>query len=168
MANIKFILIVIIVSSAFLGCVQPSPSPGTPTPIPTASPTATAVPTVTQVIPTPTPVPTPVRTPRTPAAYRTEVDDDYGFYKVIAINSTQPSPYKNNTLTIYAGDNVIWASDSDYIITIVSEQGLWNNTSAILRWRYKEFNYTFTQPGTYGVYIKEYPRAPHQRIVVNP
>ncbi len=156
-------IVLIIILSSFLGCVKPPAS----TPTPTATPTVTETiqPTVVPTTPSPTPTPTPVRVP---AVYRSEVDDSYGFYKVSSVNSTQPVLYKNLTLTIYTGDKVRWISDSDYTITIVSEQGLWDNTSAILRWRYKEFNYTFTQPGEYGVYIKEEPRIKHQIIIVNP
>lgn len=163
MKNIKLIsIILVILSSLFLGCVQAPP--GTPAPAPTATPTVTAAIEPTAVPTTPAPAPTPVRVP---AVYKSEIDDVYGFYKLIPINSTKPAPYKNNTLTIYAGDKVIWVSDSDYTLTIVSEQGLWDNTSAKLRWRYKELNYTFVKPGTYGVYIKEYPRKV-QKIIVNP
>jgi hypothetical protein len=164
MKNIKFIsIILIILSLAFLGCVNPPAA----TPTPTATPTATETVMPTVVPTTPAPTPTPV--PRKPLIYKSFVDQDYGFKRVIEINY-RPFVYQNLTLNISAGDTVIWVNDAnpDEMLTIVSEQGLWNYTSAILRWNYQNFNYTFTQPGTYGVYIKEYPRKQHQRIIVNP
>lgn len=166
MKNIKLILMVIILSSIFLGCIQPQPPVGTPTPTVTPTATATALPTVVQTSPIPTQTPTPVRIP---SVYKSFVDEYYGFKRVIETNYT-PIVYQNLTLNISVGDKVIWVSDSsDYTLTIVSEQGLWdmNDTRAKLRWNYQEFNYTFTQPGTYGVYIKEF-RLAHQKIIVNP
>ncbi len=156
-------IILIILSSFFLGCVEKPV--GTPTPTITPTATETAMPTVTPT-PSPTPTPTPVRVLM---VYKSFVDDTYGFYQVLAVNSTMPAPYdiNNKTLTIHAGDEVIWVSDTDYTITITSEQGLWNDTSSKLRWNYQSFSYTFNQTGTYGVYIKEYPRVPHQKIIVN-
>ncbi len=164
MKNVKLIsIILIILSLAFLGCVNPPAA----TPTPTATPTATETVKPT-VVPT-TPVPTPTPVPRVPLIYKSFVDQDYGFKRVIEINY-RPIVYQNLTLNISAGDTVIWVNDAnpDEKLTIVSEQGLWNNTSAILRWNYQNFNYTFTQPGTYGVYIKEYPSIHHQSIIVNP
>jgi plastocyanin len=99
--------------------------------------------------------------------YKTFVDEYNGFKRVIE-TSYKPFTYQNLTLNISVGDKVIWVSDSeDYTLTIVSEQGLWDNASAKLRWNYQAFNYTFTQPGTYGVYIQEF-RLAHQKIIVNP
>lgn len=168
MKNTKLITIILIILSSFLlGCVEKQV--GTPTHTVTPTATETAMPTIapTTPSPTPTPVPTPVRVPM---VYKSFVGSTYGFYQVLALNSTMPSPYdiNNKTLTIHAGDEVIWVSDTDYTITIVSEQGLWDNVSAKLRWNYQQFGYTFNQTGTYGVYIKEYPRVPHQKIIVNP
>jgi len=88
---------------------------------------------------------------------------------VIEVNYT-PLVYENLTLDIYSGDTVIWINDADpdERLTVISEQGLWNDTSGILRWNYQEISYTFAQPGTYGVYIREYTRLRHQKIVVSP
>ncbi len=160
----NLILVIFILSSLFLGCIEEKP---VATPTPTATPAATEIKPTATVTPSPTPAPTPVRVQ---AVYKTDVDDILGFYRVRAINTTMPAPYdiNNRTLTINAGDKVTWISDSeDYTITIVSEQGLWDNTSAKLRWTYQEFSYTFAQPGTYGVYLKEF-RVRHQKIIVNP
>jgi hypothetical protein len=167
MKKIRLITIMLIILSSFLlGCVEKPV--GTPTPIvtPTATPTATHT-----VAPTPSPTPTPAPTPvRVPTVYRSFVDD-WEFYKVLALNSTMPAPYDNNnkTLTIHVGDEVQWISYSEnYTITIVSEQGLWDNTSAKLRWTYQSFDYTFNQTGIYGVYVMEFPKIRHQKIIVNP
>lgn len=164
MTNIKLILICLIVSSVFLGCVQPPPQVGTPTPTATPTTIETVKPTVATPVPTPTPTPA-----RVPSVYKTFVDEDYGFKRAIETSYKQ-FEYQNLTLNISVGDTVIWVNDatSDEKLTILSEQNLWSNTSAILRWNYQSFNYTFIQPGTYGVYIKEYPSLRHQRIVVNP
>ncbi len=158
-------LILIILSSVFLGCVKEPVSTPTPTATPTA--TETAIPTVVQTTPSPTPTPAPI--PRMQAFYKFYVHDIDGFYRVRALNTTQIPEYKNLTLKINAGDKVIWESESeDYTITIVSEQGLWDNTSAKLLVNTKQFSYTFTQPGTYGIYVKEFPKIRHQKIIVNP
>ncbi|VVB91444.1 Uncharacterised protein [uncultured archaeon] len=173
MKNIKLISIVlIIILSAFLGCVKPPA--GTPTPTPTATPTVTETiqPTVVPTTPSPTPTPTPAHV-SVPVVYKADVDSYRGFTRIVS-NSSKPVQYDvyNRTLTIVAGDTVVWINDADpeEKLTILSEEGLWptNETKAILRWNFAKFNYTFTQPGTYGVYIKEYPRIQHLKIIVNP
>jgi plastocyanin len=167
MKKIKLITIMLIIlSSVLLGCV--GKPVGTPTPTATPTATATAMPTVVQTSPIPTPTPTPVRIP---SVYKSFVDEYYGFKRVIETNYT-PIVYQNLTLNVHIGDTMIWINDatSGEKLTIVSEQGLWdlNDTRAILRWDTKQFSYNFTQPGTYGFYIKEYPRFQHQKIIVNP
>ena len=163
MKNIKLItIILVIISSVFLGCVK-APMEATPTPIPTA--TAALSPTAIPTTPTPTQTPA----SRIPSVYRVFVDQDYGFKRVVEVNHT-PFVYENLTLNITIGDTVIWVNDAtpDEQMTIVSEQNLWSNTSARLRWNYQFFNYTFTQPGIYSFYVREEPRVRHQKIVVNP
>lgn len=100
--------------------------------------------------------------------YKSLVDQDYGFYRVTDITTHEPAPYANNILTIYVGDTVIWENDAtpDEPLTIISEQKLWGNRSAYLRWNYQKFSYTFNQSGDYSVYISEYPRETHQKIIV--
>ncbi len=102
-----------------------------------------------------------------PAVYRAFVDEFYGFKRVIELNYT-PFVYNNLTLRINVSDTVIWVNDAsdNSELTIVSEQNLWDNKSGYLRYNYRSFNYTFTQPGTYSVYIKEHPRVHHQTIEV--
>lgn len=106
------------------------------------------------------------------AVYKSDVDQDYGFYKITSMDKNQTVSYdKNNrTLIINVSDSVIWINDAtpDEPLTIMSEQSLWNNTSARLRWNYQKFNYTFNESGTYSFYIREYPREQHQKIIVNP
>ncbi len=163
MKNIKLIsIILIILTLAFLGCIKAPEA----TPTPTATPTVTETVKPTAVPTTPTPIPTPVRVQ---AVYKFYVHDIDGFYRVRALNTTQIPEYTNLTLRINAGDKVIWESESeDYTITIVSEQGLWDNTSAKLLISSKQFSYTFTQSGIYGVYVKEFPKIRRQKIIVNP
>ncbi len=102
--------------------------------------------------------------------YRSFVDQDYGFYKVVDSTTLQPAPYENYTLNIRVGDAVIWENRAspDVPLTIISKEGIWRNRSAYLRWNYQKFEYTFNESGTYSVYIEEYQREEHQKIVVNP
>ncbi|MCZ7401387.1 MAG: hypothetical protein O8C61_04125 [Candidatus Methanoperedens sp.] len=168
MTNNKLISIFIVTLSLFfLGCVEEKP---VATPAPTATLTATptaaiASPTVVPTTQMPTPVPTQIREQK---LYTSDVDELYGFRKVTVFNGS--APYSNYTLTINEGDTVKWRSVSvdNYVLTIVSQEGLWNNSSSRLRHELSYFNYTFDKPGEYEVYIKEYPRETHQKIVVNP
>ncbi|MCZ7361964.1 MAG: hypothetical protein O8C58_01265 [Candidatus Methanoperedens sp.] len=154
MRNIKLISIfLIILSLIFIGCVQKPDRTSVVTP---------GGPTDTKVIDSPLPT----ATVKAPAFYKVFVDDT-GFYKVRDVNNS-PIKYENQTLNIYVGDTVAWFSEIDYgRITIVSEQDLWekNDTRAILISR--GFNYTFISPGMYTFSIKEEPRAPKQKIIVN-
>jgi len=164
MTKIKLISIfILILSLLFLGCVEEKPVP-TPTATATITPTATAVPTVVPTTSTPTPVPTQIREQK---LYTSDVDE-YGFRKVTVRNGS--APYKNNTLTIYSGDTVKWVSVTDnlYYLTIVSKEGLWDNSTSMMKYRLRYFNYTFNNPGEYEVYLKEFPRVTHQKIIVNP
>lgn len=108
---------------------------------------------------TPTPTPTP-----TSISYNSDVDIN-GFIRVTSYR--QPVSYENKTLSIYQGDTVKWINVADESLTIISEQGLWDNTGAILKYTYRYFSYTFTRSGIYDVYIKEYPNIQHQKIIVN-
>lgn len=106
------------------------------------------------------------------AVYKSYVDQDYGFYRITPMDQNQTTSYdKNNrTLIINVSDSIVWVNDAtpDVPLTIISEQGLWNNTVARLRWNYQKFNYTFNESGTYSFYIKEYPKEQHQTIIVDP
>jgi plastocyanin len=107
----------------------------------------------------------------TPSVYRVWVDDYYGFYQVRNIEPGNISfTYVNNTLNIDPGDTVIWENQAynNYELTIISEQNLWDSTYGYLKYNYRSFNYTFMQPGTYQISIKEEPRLRHQTIIVAP
>ncbi len=112
--------------------------------------------------------------------YKSSVDYDYGFYKVIGIEE-KPITYKgslsinyttvnytNKNLTINVGDTVVWTNydQKDWSLTIISEQGLWSETNSRLKYSYQRFNHTFTKPGIYTVYTKENDRH-QQNIIVN-
>lgn len=99
-----------------------------------------------------------------PSVYSVYVDEWYGFKRVIETNYT-PFKYENQTLNLKVGDTVFWVNDADNeSLTIVSQEGLW--ADAYLKYNRHRFNFTFTKPGTYGVYMKEFPRRPHQTIIV--
>lgn len=113
--------------------------------------------------------------------YKSSVDFDYGFYQVIGIgtkpanDTTNESTYStkvnytDKNLTINVGDTLIWTNydTKDWPLTIMSQQGLWSEKDSYLKYSYRKFNYTFTEPGTYGVYVKERDKL-RQTIIVNP
>lgn len=106
--------------------------------------------------------------------YSSDVDLDDGFYSV-TIRDAQTFPhypnYTNNVLTINVSDTVIWLNthnkDLTTRITLISQQGLWNEKDSYLKWNTRTFSYRFEKPGVYEVYIKENDRF-RQTIVVNP
>lgn len=167
MINFKIISIFVIFSAlVFSGCVKPEPGP-METPAPVATPTASmtaSTPSVTVAETTPKPTPSSVKTER---LYIFDVDE-YGFNKLTAINGS--AVYSNHTIIIEKGDTVKWVSvtDAGYYLTIISREGLWDNSTSMLRYRFRAFNYTFNQTGEYEVYLKEFPREDHQKIIVNP
>jgi len=168
MTKIKLISIfIIIVSLFFLGCVENKPvATPVPTATPTVTPTATAItsPTVVPSTQMPTPVPTQIREQK---LYISEIDDKYGFQKVTVLNGS--APYSNRILTINAGDTVKWVNvATNYSITVVSREGLWNNSTSTMKYMYRYFNYTFNKPGEFEVYIDKFPKLSHQKIIVNP
>lgn len=165
MTDIRLISILIItISLFFLGCVEEKP---VATPVPTATPTATATvkPTAVPTTPVPTPVPTQIRESKLYISY---VDDLYGFYKVTSAKGS--APYNNYTLTINTGDYIRWesATKNNYSLTIVSQEGLWNNSSSRLRYERSRFDYTFDKPGEFEVYVDKFPKLRHQKIIVTP
>lgn len=102
-----------------------------------------------------------------PVTYRVFVDNQQGFNRIFDITLNKPVYSQNRTLNIYRGDTIIWINNIDRRLTIISEQKLWDNKSGHLAQEYKELNYTFTEPGIYNVYIKEYPTL-KQKIIVGP
>ena len=121
---------------------------------------------------------TPYAVVAAPSVYKVLVDDNFGFKQVRIEPSNPDFKYDNLTLMINPGDSVIWmnyiydpsgiAYKNNVPITIVSVQNLWDNQSGYLRNFGRSFNYTFDQPGSYEVYIKEYPKVRHQTIMVAP
>lgn len=101
-----------------------------------------------------------------PVIYRVFVGQQ-GFYKIYDTVSNKNIPSQNRTLNLYRGDTIIWTNDIDRRLTVISEQNLWDNKSGFLADEYKEFVYTFTNPGIYDVYIKEFPSL-KQKIIVEP
>lgn len=102
-----------------------------------------------------------------PITYRVFVDNQQGFNRIFDITLNKPVYSQNRTLNVYRGDTIIWINNIDRRLTIISEQKLWDNKSGFLAEEYKEFNYTFSEPGIYNVYIKEYPKL-KQKIIVGP
>jgi hypothetical protein len=171
MKIIKVITVVIIaLSSVFLGCVQPPVG----TPAPTVTPTATVQPAVFPTLsPTPTPLPVPTPAPEH-IMYRVWIDSDYGFYRVRAImgNSTLdlPSDFDVLNFTIKVGDSVRWINDDsyDFPLTIVSNEGLWTGRTGLMRYQTERVEYMFNKTGTYTFSIEEFPRIQNQTITVKP
>lgn len=163
--NIRIIsMIILLFALIFSGCTekeQPQTPEKTATPTPeitTAPPTV--IPTTAKITPTPTPE-------KKRALIISDVDE-YGFNKLTMINAT--GTYFNHTVTINRSDTVKWVSvtNSGYYLTIVSKEGLWDNSSSFLKYSLRSFSYTFNESGNYEVYLKEFPRLPHQKIIVRP
>ncbi|MBP1910008.1 hypothetical protein [Methanolobus bombayensis] len=88
----------------------------------------------------------------------TEEEDE----KLEVIESEGPKTYtiymrnfnvQPHNLTINEGDTVIWFNDNDPVrtFTLVSNEGLWENTSIVNR---RNFIYTFNESGTYTYKVK--------------
>ncbi|MDO8726959.1 MAG: hypothetical protein Q7J35_12890 [Candidatus Methanoperedens sp.] len=119
---------------------------------------------------------TPYAAVAAPSVYTVLVDDNFGFKKVRVEPIDPAFKYDNLTLMINPGDSVKWmnyiydpsgiAYKNNVPITIVSVQNLWDNQSGYLRNFGRSFNYTFDRPGSYEVYMKEFPKVRHQTIIV--
>ena len=119
---------------------------------------------------------TPYAAVASPSVYTVLVDDNFGFKQVRVEPKNPDFKYDNLTLMIDPGDSVIWmnyiydpsgvAYKNNVPITIISVQNLWDNQSGYLRNFRRSFNYTFDEPGSYEIYIKEYPKVRHQTIIV--
>lgn len=104
-----------------------------------------------------------------PITYVSYIDDRLGFYKVVDDTLHKDSQYKERILTINQGDTIIWLNDADTaILTVVSEQNLWDKTRSKLGSTSRRFNYTFMIPGTYSVCVDRYKDIVCQTIIVNP
>lgn len=98
--------------------------------------------------------------------YKSQIDTYSGFYNVINEDTGEFSQYENHTLNINAGDKIIWVNRDIDTVTIISDQGLWKNNSAILEYR-GQFNYIFNDPGTYTFHIDRYKKLSKQTIIVS-
>ena len=162
--KIIWIIILILQTSIFLGCVEKQPVTE-----PVATPAPTPSPTPFQITPVPTPEYTP---PISPIYYRSWIDSDYGFYKVRAVKdnaSYQLSPDFNiRNFTINKGDTVRWMNDDmyDYSLTLINTEGLWAGQTGFLRYQGQRFEYTFNKTGVYTFSIKEFPKIAPQKITV--
>ena len=98
--------------------------------------------------------------------YKSYVDMEFGFYRVIDITTLKPTNYEGRTLTINLGDTVTWINDDNNgSITIISEEDIWNAEDSFLG-NEDTFSYTFENPGKYIIYIQEDPTI-RQTILVN-
>lgn len=99
--------------------------------------------------------------------YRSLIDGYHGFYKVV-IAGGDSIQYENNTININVGDNIVWINDDQSdMLTIINDQGLWGNDTAILKYYGRQFNYTFNRSGIYTFSIKQYSAFPKQTVIVS-
>ena len=167
MTSLKLISILIIMFSILvLGCIDQKPI-GTPIPIVSPTPAKTVAPTIIPTIATP--IPTPIRIPVT---YKSFVDADFGFYKVVTTNASLPVQFdsKNRTLSINKEDVIVFVNrptgDTSDVLTIISAEGLWSNTTSRLLQAEKQFNHTFNETGTFTVSVKEFKKVVPLKIIV--
>jgi len=165
--NIIWIILLILLTSVFLGCVEKQPVT-----VPVVTPTPS--PTIVQVTPVPTLTPAPEITPAptSPIQYRSWIDSDYGFYKVRAIKDNVSYElaldFDTRNFSINEGDTVRWINDDmyDYSLTLVSTEGLWTGRTAFMLYQGQLFEYTFNKTGIYTFNIKEFPKIAPQKITV--
>lgn len=163
--KIIWIIILILLTSIFLGCVGKQP---------VTEPLATPTPSPTPFQKTPAPTPTPGYTPYPISSiqYRSWIDSEYGFYKVRAIKDNASYQlaldFDERNFTINEGDTVRWINDDmfDYSLTLVSNEGLWTGETAFLESQGLLFEYTFNKTGIYTFHIKEFPKIAPQKITV--
>jgi len=101
-----------------------------------------------------------------PNTYISFIDSETGFYKVRSTTTNNMPSYLNHILTINQGDIVSWINDDEKRITLISEQGLWNDEAYLKRYK-SQFNYTFNRSGKYVFRMKENSIF-HQTIIVKP
>lgn len=164
--KIIWIIILILQTSIFLGCVEKQPvTELLVTPTPSLTPF--------QITPAPTPTPESTPSPVSPIIYRSWIDGDLGFYDVRAIKDNVsyelPLDLDTRNFTINAGDTVSWINDDDvydYSMTLVNNESLWTGNTAYLEYLGKSFEYTFNKTGVYTFYVKEFPKIEPQKITV--
>lgn len=103
---------------------------------------------------------------RVPNSYRVYIDEDYGFYR---IRSTIPNTDMTlDRINIFVGDKISWINDDsrDFPLTIISKDGLWDNSSGILKYNYRHVDYTFNKTGSYDFMVKESRKNKNMTITV--
>src|SRR3972149_5322660 len=70
-----------------------------------------------------------------PNTYISFIDSETGFYKVRSTTTNNMPSYLNHILTINQGDIVSWINDNEKRITLISEQGLWNDEAYLERYK---------------------------------
>jgi plastocyanin len=94
--------------------------------------------------------------------------DGYNGFNRITSSVGEPPLYENHTFNINVGESITWVNnDPSDKITIISEQGLWQNDYVVLSHAGRRFSYTFNSSGIYTFSIKEYKRFPEQKIIVS-
>ncbi|MCX9013486.1 MAG: hypothetical protein OIN89_01605 [Candidatus Methanoperedens sp.] len=172
MKTIELLSLILVLSLAVQGCIGETPEePATPAAIPnetvTAEPTGTA-----SFTPAVTPEAAPAYDSGIPVTYILSIDSINGFKKIRAFKDSTyvplPPDFDILNFTIKNGDSVRWVHDDSYNfpLTLVSNEGLWTNRTAYLRWQDSRFEYAFNESGTYSFSIKGYPRLKNQTIVV--
>ena len=170
---LSFIFVLSLASMAIGGCVEETPED---TPSSTAIPNATGTvePTVTipQVTQNITPEATQIYDNELPTTYIQWIDGIQGFTRIRAFKDSTyiPLPPELDILnfSIKVGDSVRWVHEDTYNfpLTVVSNDGLWANRTAYLRWQSSRFEYLFNQSGTYSFSIKGYQRIRNQTITI--
>ncbi|MBE0521723.1 MAG: hypothetical protein IBX39_05585 [Candidatus Methanoperedenaceae archaeon] len=170
MSIIKLLSLIIVLSVAVQGCIEETPEEP-PTAIPDA--TATVEPTETVMVTPPiTPEVTPDYDNGIPVTYILWIDSVLGFKRIRAFEDNNyislPPDFDTLNFSIKKGDSVRWVHDDSYNfpMTLVSNEELWADRTAYLRWQDSRFEYSFNESGTYSFSIKEYPRIRNQTITV--
>jgi plastocyanin len=102
----------------------------------------------TQVL-TPTPIPTVIATPRVTANPFLEAIPT-GNQTLVRLDSRRG--FVPDTVTINAGDEILWSNYDTETVTLISGDGLF--VAQVLQY-YAGYRYVFKMPGTYNFYLKE-------------
>lgn len=107
---------------------------------------------------------------KTQNLYKIYVDGYYGFYRVYDMNTGKrliDKEYEDKILNIRINDTVIWENEDPVeSFTVTSAPKLWADTTGYLT-PAKRFSHTFSQAGTYDIYIRQRQTLPHQTIIVS-
>jgi plastocyanin len=118
-----------------------------------------------RVVTTPTPVPTKVvtQTPvRTSTSTPTPEVTPSGNKSSVELETNRG--FNPKTVTIKAGDKIVWTNGGTYSVTLVSSEGLFEEKNLNTA---KQMNYTFLRTGTFNFYLKD-EKSLTGTIVVEP